>query len=131
MLITGTVNGDLPFKQEFRIDQEKFVSDKTGALQPTTIINLRVGDIVKFYFQDGTEFSGKIFQREEEMNEYVKVYGHINDGENSGFGFVITKQGGFFGAVVLKKIDINYAVDYNKESKSYYFVKILKSKNIL
>jgi hypothetical protein len=108
------------------IDQEKFLTDTKGSLQVNGIIRLKVGDSVSISLQDGSQYKGKIFQREEERGEYIKIYGVLNDDEKSGFGFVFTKEEGFNGALVLKKNNTDYAIILNKEDNSFYFIKTIK-----
>ena len=108
------------------IDQEKFVSDTKGALVIKNILALNVGDTISLTTQDGNQFKGKIFQREEEKGSFIKIYGHLNEDERSGFGFIFSKEDGLNGALVFKKTDTDYVIIFNKEDNSFYFVKAVK-----
>ena len=116
----------------FALDQEKFLTDKKGALLLKNSLDLKVGDVVVINTQDGFEVKGKVFKREEEKGKFIKIYGNLNDDENSGFGLMFSLEGGINGAVVLKKTDTNYVLTQNSVDNSFYFVRSFKfEKNVI
>ena len=108
------------------LDQEKFLTDRKGALQIKNILDLNVGDSVSIFTQDGLQAKGKVFQREEEQGKSIKIYGQLNEDEKSGFGFIFSKEEGLSGALVVKKTDTNYILLHNNVDNSFYFIKIIK-----
>jgi hypothetical protein len=113
------------------INQEKFLSDKSGSLQIKNILNLNVGDIISFHTQDGLEVKGKVFEREEEKGKHIKIYGQLLTSEDAGFGFIFNLEDGFNGAVVLKNPDRHYVIIQNTVDNSFYFVRAIKLPSII
>jgi hypothetical protein len=86
--------------QSLQINQEKIISDNFGILQPNLIISLNVGDLIKFYFPDGSFENGVVKSRKEEK-DCIRVFGEIPSRKDSGFGFGLTPNI-FAGALVYR-----------------------------
>ena len=91
--------------QGLEINQQKIISDNFGILQPNLIISLNVGDLIKFYFPDGTCETGMVKSRKEEK-DCIRVFGDISNRKDSGFGFGLTPSV-FGGALVYRDTDKN------------------------
>lgn len=133
LILLLTLIPNLLFSQTlppFTLDQEKFLSDKKGALLIKNIIDLKVGDSVSFSTQDGKEIKGKIFLIEIEEGNFLKIYGHTLEDEKSGFGFIFSKEEGLNGALVLKKVNTDYCIIHNSVDNSFYFIKVITPKTI-
>jgi hypothetical protein len=90
-------------KEPLEINQEKHISSNLGLLEPNLIISLKVGDLIKFYFPDGTYESGIVKSRKEEK-DCIRVFGEILNKKDSGFGFGLTPNI-FGGALVYRDAD--------------------------
>jgi hypothetical protein len=108
---------------ELRIDNIKHVTSQEGRLQLSAIIRLSVDDMVCMHLPDGREIKAKVFRREEENGESLKVYGESITDEDYGFGFVMNAKKGFGGAVLFRKTGEVYAVEFSSELNCYIFVK--------
>lgn len=64
--------------QALEINQQKIISDNFGILQPNLIISLNVGDLIKFYFPDGTCETGIVKSRKEEK-DCIRIFGDISN----------------------------------------------------
>lgn len=104
-----------------RIDQETYITDTKGVANPSTVIGLKPGDAVKMYFVDGTCFTALV--RETTMIEggVFKVFGEMISHTNTGFGFVLTKDGIFAGAIVQRNSNTVHQLVYDEEAKGYIF----------
>ena len=69
------------------IDQQVFISDNNGVLNPSIIIRLKPSDNIRFVLSDGTELIGLVKETEEVNKELFKVFGEIQNKPNTGFGF--------------------------------------------
>jgi hypothetical protein len=111
------------------IDQEIYISDNIGVLNPSSIIRLKPSDTIKFVLSDGTELTAIVKQTEEFNKEMFKVYGDIQNKPNTGFGFALVKQGTltneavFAGAVVFRDTEETYTVQYSEEAKGFMLIK--------
>ena len=111
------------------IDDQIFISDNYGVLNPASIIRLKPSDTIKFVLSDGTILNALVKQTEEVNKEMYKVYGDIQNKPNSGFGFVLVKAGQFSkepvfaGAVVFRDTDETYTVQYSEEAKGFMLIK--------
>ena len=111
------------------IEQEIHISDNTGVVNASTIIRLKPSDNIKFYLSDGTELVGLVKETQEYNKEMFKVFGDILNKPNTGFGFVMAKEGvisneGIFaGAVVFRDTDETYTLQYSEAAKGYMLIK--------
>lgn len=136
LLITSTVFGgvktDIP-KQPFsylKLDQETHLTDEHGVLNPKMIINLIPSNNIKIYLADGTMLTGMVKETNMENGQLFKIFGEITNKPNTGFGFVLTKEGVFAGAVVFRDTDETHTVKYSEEAKGFVLVKSLGKKFI-
>ena len=111
------------------IEQQIYITDNNGVLNANNIIRLKPLDNIKFYLSDGTEIIALVTKTEEINKEVFKVFGDVQNKNNSGFGFVLTKDGIFAGAVVFRDGDIVYTVEYSEEAKGHMLVKSKNKKN--
>ena len=111
------------------IDQQIYISDNNGMLNPASIIRLKPMDTIKFILSDGTELTALVKETEEVNREMFKVYGDIQNKPNSGFGFALVKAGQFSkepvfaGAVVFRDTEETYTVQYSEEAKGFMLIK--------
>ena len=122
---------ELPLPKEpfsLKLDQETYLTDSTGLLNPKMILNLIPSNNIKIYLSDGTVLTGIVKETSIINNETFKVFGELTNKENSGFGFVLTKDGVFAGAVVFRNSDETHTVKYSEEAKGYVLVKSLGKK---
>ena len=117
-------------KQPFslKIDQETSISSTTGVLIPNTIISLVPSSAIKVYLTDGTLLTGIVKETSMVNNENFKVYGEITNKENTGFGFVLTKEGIFAGAIVFRDRQEVYTVKFSEEADGYILIRSLGKK---
>jgi hypothetical protein len=134
-LITSTSFGGAKLtenlKQPFsslKLDQETYLSDTNGILNPKMLLGLIPSNQVKIYLTDGTVLNGIVKETDIFNNETYKVFGEITNKNNVGFGFVLTKEGIFAGAVVFRDTDEVFAVKYSEEAKAFTLVKSLGKK---
>ena len=126
----GAKIGEIP-KQPFssiKIDQETYITDTNGVLNPKMLLGLIPSNLVKIYLIDGTVLNGIVKETENFNNEMFKVFGEITNKKNAGFGFVLTKEGVFAGAVVFRDTDETHTVKYSEELKEFILVKSLGKK---
>lgn len=126
----GAKIGEIP-KQPFsslKLDQETHLTDTNGILNPKMLIGLIPSNLVKIYLTDGTVLNGLVKETEIINNEMFKVFGEITNKKNSGFGFVLTKEGVFAGAVVFRDTDETHTVKYSEELKEFILVKSIGKK---
>jgi hypothetical protein len=111
------------------LEQEIYISDTNGVINASNIIRLKPTDNIKFYLSDGTELVGLVKETQEYNKEMFKVFGDIQNKPNSGFGFVLAKEGvisneGIFaGAVVFRDTDETYTLQYSEAAKGYLLIK--------
>jgi len=111
------------------INQQIFISDNNGVMNPASIIRLKPADNIKFVLSDGTELTGIVKSTEEVNKEMFKVFGDIQNKPNTGFGFALVKQGTFSdepvfaGAVVFRDTEETYTVQYSQEAKGFMLIK--------
>jgi hypothetical protein len=111
------------------LEQEIYISDNNGVINPNTIIRLKPSDNVKFYLSDGTELVGLVKETQELNKEMFKVFGDVQNKPNTGFGFVITKTGIFAGAVVFRETNTEYTLQYSEEAKGFMLIKSKSKKS--
>lgn len=111
------------------LEQEVNISDNIGVINPLNIIRLKPTDNIKFYLSDGTELIGLVKETQEFNKEMFKVFGEIQNKPNTGFGFVLAKEGTlakesvFAGAVVFRDTDETYTMQYIEAAKGFMLVK--------
>jgi hypothetical protein len=113
-------------KQPFsslKLDQETYLSDTNGILNPKMLLGLVPSNLIKIYLTDGTVLNGMVKETEIVNNETYKVFGEITNKNNVGFGFVLTKDGVFAGAVVFRDTDETYTVKYLDDANVFTLVK--------
>ena len=126
----GAKIAEIP-KQPFsslKLDQETYLTDTNGILNPKMLLGLIPSNQVRIYLTDGTILNGLVKETEIINNETYKVFGDITNKNNAGFGFVMTKDGVFAGAVVFRDTDETFTVKYSEEAKSFTLVKSLGKK---
>jgi hypothetical protein len=111
-----------------KLQQNIYITDKNGVANPNVIIRLVPSNIVKICLPDGTEYTGMVKSIEEQGTELVKVFGEFLDKPESGFGFVLRKDGLFAGAMVFKDTDTTYTLEFSAEAKGYIFIKKISEK---
>lgn len=112
------------------LEQEIYLTNKVGVANPNSVIRLKPRDNIIIYLTDGTVLKGIVTKTEDINKEIFKVFGDIQNKENTGFGFVLTKDGIFAGAVVCRNEDITYVLKYSKEAEGFIFFKTLNMKLI-
>lgn len=122
LLITQEVDSSInkpPFS--IKLDQEVYLTDTLGVANPNTIIRTKPGDSVRIYFSDGTYFSAIVKTTEMSDQGVFKVFGEMTSPKNTGFGFVLSKDGVFAGAVVQRDQDITHQLLFDEVRKGYIF----------
>lgn len=122
-----TINKE-PFS--LKLDQETYLTDTRGIANPNTIIHTKPGDIVRIYFVDGKCFTAIVKETNMDDRGIFKVFGEMTSTDNTGFGFVLTKDGTFAGAVVQRNEDITHQLLYDENLKGYVFKFMPSKKNI-
>ena len=105
-----------------KINQETFLTDKSGVFIPTSILKLVPGNSIKIYLIDGTELNGLIKSTEFINSEIVKVFGELTNKNDAGFGFVLTKDAIFAGALVFRDKNIVYKINYSEAAKGFILI---------
>lgn len=100
---------------------ENSITTNQGVLIPSQLFELTIGRLVKIYRPDGFCYQGKV-TRIEKASEYYKVLGVINNVDDSGFGFVLTKDGKFAGAVLERGKKKLYTLVYSEEINGFILV---------
>jgi len=130
ILLTSSFNSvaDEPYViiPTLSIEQQIYLSDKNGLVNPNNIIRLKPLDSVIFYLSDGTEVKGIIKSTEEVNKEVFKAFGDVESTPNAGFGFALTKDGIFAGAIAFDGGEVVYTLEFSYTAKGYWFI---KSKN--
>jgi hypothetical protein len=121
LMLTSTCLAITKDKNPFslKIDQETYLTDKNGVFIPSSILKLVPGNAVKIYLMDGTELKGLIKSTEFINSEVFKVFGEMTNKDNTGFGFVFTRDAIFGGAVVFRDKNFVYKINYNEVAKGY------------
>jgi hypothetical protein len=110
---------------KLQIDQEGWLSNKFGVMSAAQIANTYAGKQVIFCRPDGFCYQGKINSVEEDDNSY-KIYGDLSNVDDAYFGFVLSKSGVFVGAVVEKKDNKTYVLEFSFEHKGFVLLRTLK-----
>lgn len=119
LLLPFTLNAQF----KLSIDQEKSISTEQGVVLPNEIIKLEAGNTIKVYLPDGTCMIGLVKTSNFVTKERYECYGEFYSHENAGFGFVLTRDGIFAGAVVMRNKDITYQLEFNKAVNGYVLTK--------
>lgn len=109
-----------------KLDAETYITDTNGIANPTAILYLKPADIVKIYFPDGRVVTGIVKTHEYEKNKMIKMFGDALNYENTAFGFYLTVQGIFAGAVAFRDEGLTYAMEYSEAVKGFILVKQIK-----
>lgn len=112
------------------LEEQIYLTDKTGLASPANIIKSKPRDNIVIYLPDGTELIGLVTKTEEINREIIKVFGDIQNKNNTGFGFVLTKDGIFAGAVVFRDTDEVHKLEYVEAAKGFMLIKSAKKKSI-
>ena len=110
---------------KLQLEQETFLTDKYGVNIPAQIIQVPIGKSVVIYRTDGTCYKGIITEIEEGEGFY-KIYGKMNDLDETSFGFVMARGGNFAGALIEKKTNKTYVIEFSPEHKGFVFVRSTK-----
>jgi hypothetical protein len=113
-----------------KLEEQIYFTDTQGIANPSNIIKAKPLDNIKIYLSDGTELLGLVTKTEETNREILKVFGDIQNKENTGFGFVLTKDGIFAGAVVFRDTDEVFKLEYVESVKGFMLIKSAKKKAI-
>lgn len=121
---------DLKPPFSLRINSQIYLTDKNGVANPTAIINTKTGENIVIYLPTGECFSGWVKSTSMENNTIFKIFGEFSEPKNSGFGFILIKDGTFGGAIVLRDSNINYGLKYSEAANGYVFMRVLEKPNI-
>ena len=122
---TGLVILNAGLKNEvpaLSISTHTVLSDNYGVMIPRQIAILKVGDLVKFYRPDKTEYIGRVTEIEE-TPERLRIIGDCVNFKDAGFGFVLAKGGFFAGAILDRTNGESYFLEFSLEHKGYIFLK--------
>jgi hypothetical protein len=107
------------------LDQEYNITDNFGVVIPNQLVYVSAGATVKIKRVDGFVYTGKITEIEEADGSF-KVYGQVDNVEDTFFGFSIAKGGVFAGAIVERANNKTYVLEFSLEHKGYIFLRTLK-----
>jgi hypothetical protein len=110
---------------QLRIEAQIQLTDKNGVAIPSQIIKAVVGRLAVIYRTDGFKYDVQITEIEE-SDEYLKVYGKALNTEDTNFGFVMAKGGSFAGAIVERKDNKTYVLEFSEAHKGFIFVRSYK-----
>ena len=111
-----------------KLNQETFLTDKNGVFMPSSLLKLIPGNSIKIYLTDGTELNGLVKSTEVSNGEIFKIFGEMTNKNDTGFGFVLTKDAIFAGAVVFRDTDTTYAVSYDEFRKGFVLTRRISQK---
>ena len=111
----------LPDLNKLKLNQEIFLTDTNGVVNPKTVMLLQVGDNVKVYRPDGTLYTGLVTETKE-GDDTLQIFGKFNNVQDVSFGFVLAKGGVFAGAIVDTKNDKTYTLELSVPHKGYIFL---------
>jgi hypothetical protein len=106
-----------------RLDMETYLTNTNGVANPAAILYLKPADIVKIYLTDGRCVTGIVKTHEYEKNKMIKMFGDAINYENTAFGFYLTVEGIFAGAIAFRDEGITYAMEYSEAAKGFILVK--------
>ena len=122
----GLTKDENPFS--LKINQEIFLTDKNGIFMPTSILSLTPGCAVRIYLVDGTILNGLIKTTENLNNKIFKVFGELTNEKDAGFGFVLTSDAIFAGAIVFRDKGATYTMKYSESAKGYILIRQFSEK---
>jgi len=108
-----------------RIEAQLQLTDKNGIVIPSQIIKSIVGQLATIYRTDGFKYDVQITEIEE-SDEYLKVYGKVLNVEDASFGFAMARGGNFAGAIIEKKENKTYVLEFSAAHKGFIFVRSYK-----
>ena len=100
---------------EFRVSQQIHLSDKTGVLNLNSILSVKSGTNIIVFLDDGAEVKGVVKDIQLIESKVFKVFGDVLEKKNASFGFVITAEGGFGGAVIFRDTETLYTVQLSEK----------------
>lgn len=104
-----------------KLDQETYLTNTNGVANPVAIINAKPGETVRIYLPDGTVFGAIVKEASMQSEGVFKLFGDLTKIPNAGFGFVLTKDGIFAGAIVQRDTNTIHKLYYDEEAKGYIF----------
>ena len=111
----------IPGLNKLKLNQEVYLTDIQGVVNPKTVILLQVGDLVRILRPDNTLYTGMVSETVEEAGS-LKIHGKVNNKENTSFGFAISKGGIFAGAIIEHNSDTIYSLELSEPHKGYIFL---------
>jgi hypothetical protein len=119
-----TKEEELAPRSPLNLNQEMHLSDTRGVIHANMIASLKVMDNIRLYLTDGTLLTGYVKEITSEISSIdnsriFRVYGEMNNKENTGFGFVLSTNDIFAGAVVFRNSGETYTVVYNDTIGGY------------
>lgn len=133
ILMSASLDKDkeIKFRPNLSLDQQHQISTNSGILNPNEIIKLKDKDFIVVYLPDGTKFEGMVTKSEFKTKEHFECYGELYSHKNAGFGFVLTREGVFAGAVVLRDTQTVYNITFSNQAQAYILVKRISAPAIL
>lgn len=119
--ISKQVEQEVPKLPQLKLDQETYITDKTGVINPSLVIRLTVGSSIRIYLPDGTMFTGYVKETSMSDKRVFKVFGELNNKANTGFGIVLTEEG-LFGAIVDRNNKKNWVIRPSDVQQGHVFV---------
>jgi len=129
--MSASVDNNIKFKPNLSLDQQHQISTNGGILNPGEIIKLKANDCIVVYLPDGTKFSGMITNTEFKNKDHFECFGEMHSHNNTGFGFILTRDGVFAGAIVVRNTDTIFNITYSKEANGYILIKQLLPSKLL
>lgn len=111
----------IPGLNKLKLNQEVYLTDALGIVNPKTVILLQVGDLVRILRPDKTLYTGIVTETIEE-NDSIRIYGKVNNKENTSFGFAASKGGIFAGAIIEHNSETIYSLELSEAHKGYIFL---------
>lgn len=130
LLVNSTIASEPRVVRVLNLEQQIYFTDRTGLANAGNIIKSKPLDNIVIYLPDGTELTGLVTKTEEINRETIKIFGEIQNKPNTGFGFVLTKDGIFAGAVVFRDNDEVHKLEYVEAAKGFMLIKSANKKSI-
>lgn len=111
-----------------KLDQESYVTDTSGVANPSVIINLKPGSTIRIYLPTGKCFTAIVKETTMLSGGVFKVFGEMTNSKDTGFGFVLTKDGVFAGAIVQRDTNTTHTLSYDDDAKGYIFKYSIENK---
>ena len=128
LLICLTLNSafaldKVPALSEFKLGlSEHSITTNFGVFLPSEIIKLQVDNEIKINLPEGTTFKGTVTKSFFKEKYHFECFGEVSSHANTGFGFVVTKDG-VYGAVVMRDTDTIFHVKYSEEANGFILLK--------